>query len=119
MSSMPPDQPTEPSATPPPPPAPPPPEPPMGGTTVVGGTVSGGPPRTQINVTDIARLPMPGNAEFALWLFLEVVFTLCWWISDDVDVYAVDGDHDCADVRLLHLPRHREGEPRPRAVAPA
>ncbi len=86
MSNMPPDQPTEPSATPPPPPAAPPPEPPMGGTTVVGGSVSGGPPRTQINVTDIARLPIPGNAEFALWLFLEVVFTLCWWISDDVGV---------------------------------
>jgi hypothetical protein len=84
MSSMPPDQPTEPSATPPPPP---PPEPPLGGTTIVGGSVSGGePPRTQINVTDIARLPMPGNAEFALWLFLEVCFTLIWWIDDDVDV---------------------------------
>ena len=86
MSNMPPDQPTEPSATPPPPPAAPPPEPPMGGTTVVGGSISGGPPRTQVNITDIARLPMPGNAEFALWLFLEIVFTLCWWISDDVGV---------------------------------
>ena len=80
MSNMPPDQPTEPSAAPPPPP-------PMGGQTVVGGTVtSSDTPRTQINVTDIARLPMPGNAEFALWLFLEIVFTLCWWISDDVGV---------------------------------
>jgi hypothetical protein len=84
MSNMPPDQPTEPSAAPPPPPS----QPPMGGQTVVGGTVtSGDTPRTQINVTDIARLPMPGNAEFALWLFLEVVFTLCWWISDDIGVY--------------------------------
>jgi len=80
MSNMPPDQPTEPSATPPPPP------PPMGGTTVVGGSVSEGSQRTQINVTDIARLPIPGNAEFALWVFLEICFTLCWWISDDVDV---------------------------------
>ena len=80
MSNMPPDQPTEPSATPPPPPEPPP------SATVVGGSVAGGPPRTQINVTDIARLPMPGNAEFALWAFLEIVFTLLWWIDDDVDV---------------------------------
>jgi hypothetical protein len=79
MSNMPPDPPTEPSAAPPPPP-------PMGGQTVVGGSVSEGQSRTQINVTDIARLPMPGNAEFALWLFLEIVFTLCWWISDDVGV---------------------------------
>jgi hypothetical protein len=79
MSSMPPDQPTEPSATPPPPP----PEPPMS-ATVVGGSISGGPPR-QINVSDIARLPVPGNAEFALWLFLEIVFSLIWWFNDDVN----------------------------------
>ncbi len=83
MSNMPPDQPTEPSATPSPPPTPP---PEAAGVTVVGGSVSGGPPRTQINVSDIARLPMPGNAEFALWAFLEIVFTLLWWIDDDVDV---------------------------------
>jgi hypothetical protein len=80
MSSMPPDPPTEPSATPPPPP----PESPMG-STVIGGSISGGPPRTQINVTDIARLPIPGNAEFALWLFLEIVFSLIWWFNDSVN----------------------------------
>jgi hypothetical protein len=76
---MPPDQPTEPSATPPPPP----PEPPMS-ATVIGGSISGGPPR-QIHVSDIARLPVPGNAEFALWLFLEIVFSLIWWFNDDVN----------------------------------
>jgi hypothetical protein len=55
------------------------------GATVVGGSISGGPPRTQINVSDIARLPVPGNAEFALWLFLEIVFSLIWWFNDDVN----------------------------------
>ena len=58
MSNMPPDQPTEPSAT-----------PPArlrrhrSAVTghVVGGSISGGTPRTQINVSDIARLPMPGQ----------------------------------------------------------
>jgi hypothetical protein len=58
-----PEQPTQPTAAPPP--------------------VSEG-PRTQIALNDIARMSVPGNAEFALWLFLFVVFTLIWWIDDDV-----------------------------------
>jgi hypothetical protein len=81
--AMPPDGPTESSATPGPPPAPPP--PPFGGETVVAGTTSGGGTGpgapTSIAITDIARLPIPGNAEFALWLFLEIVFTLIWWLT--------------------------------------
>ena len=84
MSTMPPDGPTESSATPGPPPAPPP--PPFGGETVVTGTASGGGGApTSIAITDIARLPIPGNAEFALWLFLEIVFSLIWWFNDAVD----------------------------------
>ena len=39
-----------------------------------------------VNVSDIARLPIPGNAEFLLYLVLEIAFTLIWWISDDVGV---------------------------------
>ena len=89
MSTMPPDGPTESSATPGPPPAPPP--PPFAGETVVAGTASGGGgpgAPTSIAITDIARLPIPGNAEFALWLFLEIVFSLIWWFNDSVDAYA-------------------------------
>ena len=57
----------------------------MGGETVVAGTASGGGGgSTQIAITDIARLPMPGNAEFALWAFLEIVFTLLWWFDDAI-----------------------------------
>jgi uncharacterized membrane protein YfcA len=90
MSTMPPDGPTESSATPGPPTPPPaaPPPPPFGGETVVTGTASGGGGGgggTQIAITDIARLPMPGNAEFALWAFLEIIFTLIWWFNDQVD----------------------------------
>jgi hypothetical protein len=85
MSTMPPDGPTESSATPPPPPpSQPPPAPPFTGETVVAGTSSGG-GGTQIAITDIARLPMPGNAEFALWAFLEIIFTLIWWLTDNLD----------------------------------
>jgi hypothetical protein len=85
MSTMPPDGPTESSATPPPPPpSQPPPAPPFAGETVVAGSSSGG-GGTQIAITDIARLPMPGNAEFALWAFLEIIFTLIWWFNDTVD----------------------------------
>jgi hypothetical protein len=34
---------------------------------------------------DIARLPVPGNAEFLLYAFLEIVFSLLWWFRDDID----------------------------------
>jgi hypothetical protein len=62
MSTMPPDQPTQPSAPVTPPPA--------GGITIGAG--------------DIARLPIPGNAEFLLYFVLEIVFTLLWWFRDDI-----------------------------------
>jgi hypothetical protein len=32
-----------------------------------------------------ARLPIPGNAEWALWLAMEVVFAVIWAASDAVD----------------------------------
>lgn len=37
------------------------------------------------NVTPGARLPVPGNAEWALWLFVELVFAIIWAASDAVD----------------------------------
>jgi hypothetical protein len=33
---------------------------------------------------DIARLPVPGNAEFLLYAFLEIIFTFLWWFRDDI-----------------------------------
>ena len=33
---------------------------------------------------DIARLPVPGNAEFLLYLVVEIVFSLLWWFRDDI-----------------------------------
>jgi hypothetical protein len=32
-----------------------------------------------------ARLPIPGNAEWFLWFFVEIVFALIWAFSDAVD----------------------------------
>jgi hypothetical protein len=32
-----------------------------------------------------ARMPIPGNAEFAIWFVIEIVFVLIWIISDSVD----------------------------------
>jgi hypothetical protein len=33
----------------------------------------------------IARLPMPGNAEFAIYFVVEFIFVLIWIIADSVD----------------------------------
>jgi hypothetical protein len=33
---------------------------------------------------DIARLPIPGNAEFLLYFVIEFVFTILWWFRDDI-----------------------------------
>jgi hypothetical protein len=35
-----------------------------------------------------ARLPIPGNAEWALWFFVEIVFAIIWAASDTVDAAA-------------------------------
>ena len=39
-------------------------------------------------VTVPARLPVPGNAEFLLWLVVEIVFAIIWAASDAVDAGA-------------------------------
>jgi hypothetical protein len=33
---------------------------------------------------DIARLPIPGNAEFLLYAFIEIIFSILWWFRDDI-----------------------------------
>lgn len=35
---------------------------------------------------DIARLPIPGNAEFLLYVVVELIFAIIWWVDDDVSV---------------------------------
>ena len=34
--------------------------------------------------TNVARLPIPGNAEIALYLFVIIVVWLVCWIADDL-----------------------------------
>jgi hypothetical protein len=36
------------------------------------------------NMPDMARLPIPGNAEFAFWLFVLILVALVCWISDSL-----------------------------------
>ena len=47
----------------------------------------GGPARTMgmPSIPSGARMPIPGNAEFALWLAVEIVFVLIWIIAKSVD----------------------------------
>jgi len=33
----------------------------------------------------MARMPIPGNAEFAVYLLVEIIFVLIWIIADSVD----------------------------------
>ena len=37
-----------------------------------------------VGVSDLARLPMPGNAEFAVWLLALIVAWLVCWIADNL-----------------------------------
>jgi hypothetical protein len=37
------------------------------------------------NLPTGARLPMPGNAEWAMWFVVELVFAIIWAASDAVD----------------------------------
>jgi hypothetical protein len=32
-----------------------------------------------------ARMPVPGNAEFAMWLVVEIILALVWIIADSVN----------------------------------
>jgi hypothetical protein len=34
-----------------------------------------------------ARMPIPGNAEFALWLVVEIIFVLIWIIAKSVNTF--------------------------------
>jgi hypothetical protein len=34
-----------------------------------------------------ARLPIPGNAEFAVWFVIEIIFVLIWIIADSVNTH--------------------------------
>ena len=36
----------------------------------------------------IARLPMPGNAEFAVYFIIEAIFIICWIVADSVNTNA-------------------------------
>jgi len=38
--------------------------------------------------SNVARLPVPGNAEFALYVVVEFVFAIIWAASDSVDANA-------------------------------
>ena len=37
------------------------------------------------NMPSGARLPIPGNAEFAVYVIIEFIFVLIWIIADSVD----------------------------------
>jgi hypothetical protein len=51
---------------------------------VVGGP--GDPMRgVTVNWPTGARLPIPGNAEWAMWFLVELVFVIIWIASDEVD----------------------------------
>jgi hypothetical protein len=48
------------------------------------------PPRAPYGYTigsniSLARMPIPGNAELAVLVFVEIVFTLIWIIADSFD----------------------------------
>src|SRR5215211_1790242 len=52
------------------------------------GQYGGGPQQPQqplVNWPTGARLPVPGNAEWALWFLVEIVFAIIWAASDAVD----------------------------------
>jgi hypothetical protein len=37
------------------------------------------------NMPNVARLPVPGNAEFALYVVIEVIFIFIWIFADSVN----------------------------------
>jgi hypothetical protein len=44
-----------------------------------------GPGPGQMLWTPGARLPIPGNAEWVMWFFVEILFAIVWAASDAVD----------------------------------
>jgi hypothetical protein len=53
-------------------------------TTEPGGTR---PSMGMPSIASGARLPIPGNAEFALWAFIEIVFVIIWIAADSVNTF--------------------------------
>jgi hypothetical protein len=51
-------------------------------TTEPGGTR---PTMGMPSIPSGARMPIPGNAEFAIWFVIEVIFVLIWIIAKSVD----------------------------------
>ena len=43
------------------------------------------PPMGMPNFPTGARLPVPGNAEFALFAFIEIVLIIIWIVADSVN----------------------------------
>jgi hypothetical protein len=54
----------------------PPEQPPAGGTSR---------PSYGYNAPNVARMPIPGNAEFMVYLVVELIFALIWIIADSVN----------------------------------
>ena len=54
----------------------PPEQPPAGGSSR---------PAYGYNASNVARMPIPGNAEFLLYLAVEIIFVLIWIIADSVN----------------------------------
>ena len=54
----------------------PPEQPPVGGSSR---------PAYGYNAPNVARMPIPGNAEFLLYVVIELIFTLIWIIADSVN----------------------------------
>ena len=50
-----------------------------------GGGTSSRPTMGMPSIPSGARMPVPGNAEFALCFVIEIIFTLIWIIADSVD----------------------------------
>jgi hypothetical protein len=62
-----------------------PPESPGGGTTPGAGPGLGG--WTVGSPGSVARLPVPGNAEFALYVLVEIIFVLIWIFAKTVNTF--------------------------------
>jgi hypothetical protein len=65
-----------------------PPEQPGGTTGPSQPAGATGPPRPAMGMPSIpsgARMPIPGNAEFALYALIEVVLIIIWIAADSVD----------------------------------
>jgi len=56
----------------------PPEQPPVGGSSR---------PAYGYNAPNVARMPIPGNAEFLLYVVIELIFTLIWIIASSVNTY--------------------------------